>query len=168
VTTFRGAMCRVAGCVQDYRRPIMKKLTSANYTKDQLYPAVARAIAEILKTNTVVAPVEVLLQMQRITKQQYEDWRFGRIPYLERVTAGGLGKMYRILRILELQARKLNLTPSRTVYRKWGKGGKRIVLRFSKSGDPNVEAAYSRHYLTKAAHERKGDGKTLEDEGQVE
>lgn len=94
-----------------------------------------------------VAPVDVLLQMQRITKQQVEDWRFGRIDYLERVTLGGLGKMSRILRIIEIHCCKLNLTPSQTAYRKWGKGGKRIVLRFSKSGEPNLEKAYSRHYV---------------------
>ena len=129
----------------------MKKTTSSNYTKDQLYPAVARAVAEILKTSTVVAPVDVLLYMQRITKQQYEDWRFARIPYLERVVLGNLSKMNRILRILDQHCRARGLTPSATVYRKWGKGGKRIVLRFSKSGDPNLEAAYSRHYLAMAA-----------------
>ncbi len=128
----------------------MKKLTTANYKKDKLYPAVARAMAEILKTGRVVAPVDVLLRMQRITKQQVEDWRFKRIRYLERVTIGGLGKMYRILRILELHVQSLNLKPSQTVYRKWGKGRKRIVLRFSKSGDRNLEKAYSRHYLARA------------------
>jgi hypothetical protein len=93
----------------------MKKLTPANYTRDKLYPAVARAIAEILKTRPAVAPVDILLQMRRITKQQYEDWRFGRIPYLERVTIGGLGKMSRILRILELHCRALGLRPSSTI-----------------------------------------------------
>jgi len=128
----------------------MKKLTSANYTKDQLYPSVARAIAEILKRSSYVSPIEVLLQMERITKQQFEDWRFGRISYLERVTVGGLGKMNRILRIIELHCRKLNLKPSQTAYHKWGKGGKRIVLRFSKSGEHNLEAAYSRHYGAKS------------------
>ena len=66
----------------------MKRLTPSNYQKDQLYPAVARAMGEILKSGSVVAPVEVLLRLQRITKKQYEDWRFGRIPYLERVTVG--------------------------------------------------------------------------------
>lgn len=34
----------------------------------------------------------------------------------------------------------------RTVYHQFGKGRKR-VLRFSKRGDVNLEAAYSRHYL---------------------
>lgn len=129
----------------------MKKLTAANFSKDSLYPSVTRAVHEVLERNGYVAPVDVLLQMQRITKQQYEDWRFGRIPYLERVTLGGLGKMYRILRIIELQCRKLQLAPSQTAYRKWGKGGKHVVLRFSKSGEANLEAAYARHYVAPKA-----------------
>lgn len=139
----------------------MKKLTSTNYKQDKLYPGVARAMTELVGSGRVVAPVEVLLRMERITKQQYEDWRFGRIPYLERVCAGSLGKLGRILRILELHARSLGLTPSQTVYHKWGRGGKRIVLRFSKSGHPNLEAAYSRHYLTKRAKA----GKSVESRG---
>lgn len=57
----------------------MKKLAAGNYPKDKLYPAVGRAIAEVLKRGEFVSPVEVLLQMQRITKQQFGDWRFGRI-----------------------------------------------------------------------------------------
>jgi len=125
----------------------MKRLTKNDYAKDKLYPAVARAIEEILKRSDHVAPVEVLLQMERISKKQYEDWRFKRIGYLEKVTLGGLGKMIRILRIVELHCKTLNLTPSQTVYRKWGKGGKRITLQFSKHGQPKLEAAYSRHYV---------------------
>jgi hypothetical protein len=129
----------------------MRKVTASNYRKDPLYPAVARSVAQILQTKPVVAPVDVLLTMQRITKQQYEDWRFGRIAYLERVCAGNLEKLSRILRLLDRHARGIGLKPSPSVYCKWGKRGKRTVLRFSKSGDPNLEAAYSRHYV---AHSR--------------
>ena len=124
------------------------KITSSNYKKDKLYAAEARAITEILKTETVVAPVEVLMQMQRISKPRYEDWRFRRIPYLEKVFVGSLGKANRILRILEFHARAIGLQPSQTVYHKWGKGGKRFTLRFSKSAHPRLEQAYSRHYVT--------------------
>jgi hypothetical protein len=130
--------------------------------KDQLYPVVVRAVSKILETTNVVTAVDVLLALQRITKKQYEDWRFGRIPYLERVTVGNLGKMKRLLRILDHHCRTLKLTPSKTVYHKWGKGGKGIVLRFSKSGDRNIEAAYSLHYVAKArgaAAERRPDEK---------
>ena len=149
-TTTRGSLTQFGLYVRDrFDYSDMKRLTPANYTKDKLYPAVARSISELLRENGHVAPVEVLLRMQRITKQQYEDWRFARIPYLERITLGGLGKMNRILRIIDLHCRKLNLAPSQTTYRKWGKGRKRITLRFSKSGHPNLEAAYSRHYVAK-------------------
>lgn len=123
------------------------KITPSNYKKDKLYPAVARAVSELLKTEGVVAPVQLLMQMERLSKPRYEGWRFGRIRYLERVFAGSLGKANRILRILEYHARALNLQPSQTVYHKWGKGGKRIKLQFSKSGHPRLEQAYSRHYV---------------------
>jgi hypothetical protein len=128
----------------------MKTINGSNYQKHQLYVAISRAVAEILKTTNIVSPVEVLLRMERITKAQYEDWRSGRIPYLERVCIGNLSKLGVILRILDHHARAIGLKPSQTVYHKWGRGGKRIVLRFSKSGAPGLEAAYSRHYLATA------------------
>jgi hypothetical protein len=125
----------------------MKSINSSNYQQHALYPAIVRAVAGILDTNDVVTPIEVLLRMQRISKQQHDDWRFGRIPYLERVCDGNLSKLSAILRILDHHARALGLKPSQTVYHKWGRGGKGIILRFSKSGAPALEAAYSRHYV---------------------
>lgn len=127
----------------------MKKVTANNYKKDKLYPTVARCVEEMLQTGNVIAPVDVLIRLLRITKQQYEDWRFGRIPYLEQVCLGDLEKLSRLLRVLDHHATARGLTPSSTVYRKWGKGGKRITLRFSKSGNPHLEAAYSRCYVAK-------------------
>jgi len=125
----------------------MKKITESNYQKHQLYPTIVRTVAAILETNNVVTPVEVLLCLQRISKQQHDDWRFGRIPYLERVCIGNLSKLSAILRVLDHHARAIGLKPSQTVYHKWGRGGKHIVLRFSKTGAPALEAAYSRHYV---------------------
>ncbi len=130
---------------------LMKQLTVANYRKDQLYPVVVRAVEELLKTRDFVAPVDLLLHTQRITPQQYEDWRMGRIPYLERVVVGNLSKLNRLLRLLRFHTHDLNLIPSQIVYHKWGRGRQRIVLRFSKSGEPNLEAAYSRHFVQLSA-----------------
>ncbi len=84
--------------------------------------------------------------MGNLTKEDYEAWRFGRIPYLERVVRCNLSKTNRILRILRLYAEDRGLRPSHTVYKKWGKGQK-IRLRFSKSGNPAIEALYSTHYV---------------------
>jgi len=50
----------------------MKKITGSNYKKDKLYPAVARAIAEIMKTEDAVTPIDVLMRMNRIDKKAYE------------------------------------------------------------------------------------------------
>jgi hypothetical protein len=127
----------------------MKSINASNYKKCRFYPAIARAVAAILETNTVVTPIEVLLRLQRITKQQHEDWRFGRISYLERVCVGNLSKLSVILRVLDHHARAIGLKPSQTVYHKWGRRGRHIILRFSKSGAPALEAAYSRHYVAK-------------------
>ena len=135
----------------------MKKISQSNYKKDKLYSPVARAIAEIMKTEDAVTPVDVLMRMNRIDKKAYEDWRFGRIPYLEKICLGSLGKANRILRILRLHAESLHLVPSQTVYRKWGRGKKRIILRFSKSGHPNLERAYSTHYLIKSCRKQQSN-----------
>ncbi|MFO7904464.1 MAG: hypothetical protein ACQESR_22810 [Planctomycetota bacterium] len=135
----------------------MKKVTPSNYKKDKLYCPVARAVHEIMQADHVVRPVEVLMRMQRLSKQDYEDWRFARIPYLERVLVGNLSKLNRILRILRIHAESMGLVASHTEYRKWGKGKKRIVLRFSKSRDPKIEKAYSTHYVARGERKRQAD-----------
>jgi hypothetical protein len=135
----------------------VSKVTKNNYQKHKLYPAVARAVSAILQSSNFVAPAELLMRMERLSKTHHEDWRFGRVPYLERVCVGSLSKLSDILRILQHHATAMGLKPSHTVYHKWGKGGKRILLRFSKFGDANVEAAYSRHYVAAKRPER-GDG----------
>jgi hypothetical protein len=126
----------------------VSKVTKSNYKKHQLYPAVARAMSAILQSSNFVAPVELLMRMERLSKKHHEDWRFGRVPYLERVCAGNLSKLSDIVRILQHHAAAIGLRPSQTVYHKCGKGDKRIQLRFSKFGDPAVEAAYARHYVS--------------------
>lgn len=125
----------------------MKKLTAGNYKQDKFYDSVARAVDAILLRQDFVSPIEVMLQMQRLTPKQVEDWRFARIPYLERVTVGGLGTVNRILRLISFHVHELNLRPSQTVYKKFGAGRKKILLRFSKTGEPNLESAWSRHFV---------------------
>ena len=108
-----------------------------------------RRVQAILKTNKVVTPVEVLLRLQRITKQQHEDSRFGRIPYLS-ACVSAISPSSASSSGFSTSPASLGLKPSQTVYHKWGRGGKHIILRFSKSGAPALEAAYSRHYVARA------------------
>lgn len=125
----------------------MKKITVENYKEDKYYPRVVRAVESILAKGDVVAPIDVFVQMDLLSKADVESWRFGRVPYLEKVIRCSLGKTSRILRILRMHVHDLNMRPSQTDYVKWGKGRRR-PLRFSKTGDPKIEEAYSRHFLS--------------------
>jgi len=90
----------------------MKQLTQSNYKSDKLYPSVLRAVDAILERSLFVAPIDVLIASDRLDQKLYEDWRFGRIPYLERVTTSGLGNLNRILKIVQLHCQELGLKPS--------------------------------------------------------
>ena len=117
-----------------------------SYRDDPLYPRIVGAVAVLLGRGTSVAPVDVLVEMGVLEAKRLEDWRFGRVPYLERVIQGNLTRLSRLLRILRFHAHDLNLVPSVTLYMRWGKGPKQR-LRFTKTGDQKVEEAYSRHFV---------------------
>lgn len=81
--------------------------------------------------------------MGLLEQRDVDEWRKGRVPYLEKVIKCNLAKASRILR---MHAHDLNLKPSGTVYKRKIKGRK-IPLQFSKSGEKNLEEAYSRHFV---------------------
>ncbi len=123
----------------------MRRVTQDNYRRDPYFERVSRAVSESLNEKEYVAPVEMFQKMGLLTPEDYQNWRMARVPFLEKVIGCNLERAGRILRILALMAKDGGLKPSQTDYRKWGKGGN-IRLRFSKSGDLNLEEAWSRHY----------------------
>lgn len=130
----------------------MKKVTVRTYKKDTLYPKVVRAKARILKRSDVISPVEILIQMGNLEPKAYEAWYCGKVQYLERVFQGSLSKANRILRLIEFHAHDLNMVPGQHIYRQ---KGKKVALRFSKSGNPSLEEAYARHYKWNQSQEKK-------------
>ena len=113
-----------------------------------------RAVGKILARTDVVAPSDIIIEMGNLSKKNYEAWRKGQVPYLERVFEGSLSKASRILRIIGFHIHDLNMVPRQTAYYQWGSAKNRI-LRFSKSGDSNLEKAYYRHYIWNQSHEKK-------------
>ena len=126
----------------------MKKIISSTYKKDKYYESIKIAVNTLLKKITVITPVEVLIQTGNLTKKNYENWRFGRIPYLEKVIACNLSAITRKLRILKYYAISSGLKPSKTVYKSWSKGEK-VLLKFLKTGNELIEELYSTHYILK-------------------
>ena len=92
-----------------------------------------------------VTSVDVLLDMGILTRKNYNDWKNGRIPYLEKACSGSLNKLALISKVIRSFACEKKLKPSFTYYKQNGKGGKQ--LRFSKSGDPGIERHYATHYV---------------------
>jgi hypothetical protein len=125
---------------------MMKKISLENYKADLYYPKVVTAVDAELKSQNFVAPIQVFLSMGLLETQDIDNWRKGRIPYLEKVVRCNLAKASRILRILRFHADDLNLNPSATAYQRKTARGK-ISLRFSKSGERNIEEAYARHFV---------------------
>ena len=122
--------------------------TVHDYRSDKFYPKVVSAFDVLLAKGNVVAPVDVFMQIGKLDRRKYEDWRFGRVPFLERVIGGNLSTCNRILTIIGFHAHDLDMAPSQTVYKKWGKG-KKVMLRFTKSGNPKIETSYSKCFLWK-------------------
>ena len=112
----------------------------------ELIGKVRESVYTRIQKQGYVAPVEVMMDVGVLSKESYENWRFGRVPYLERVCNVNLHKLATLMHEIRSLAVKYGYEPSVTLYKKWGKGTK-ITLRFSKYGNPRIEEHYSTHYL---------------------
>ncbi|MCR5235326.1 MAG: hypothetical protein K6E53_15695 [Lachnospiraceae bacterium] len=92
--------------------------------------------------------VQTLMDLNILTKEDYENWRNGRIHYLEKVCKINLKKLSSVLEEMGRYAAKNGLKPSFTFYKQWGRKNKpTIKLRFSKTGNEYMEKLYSTHYV---------------------
>lgn len=96
----------------------------------------------------MVCSIDILIGLNYLSKQDYENWRFGKVDYLERVCKANLSKLTLINKTIRKIANDLKLDKSWTGYNQYGKGVKRR-LRFSKSGNKVIEDAYATHYINK-------------------
>ena len=92
--------------------------------------------------------------MGLLTSAQVDDWRKGRVDFLERVIQGNLKKISYSMAIFRCWATEKGLKPSETVYERHTRGGTQ-ALQFSKSGTPEIEKSYRTHYVSPALSEKK-------------
>jgi hypothetical protein len=127
----------------------MIKLTVKNYRDDKYYPKVVKAMNDELIHSSFVSSIDVMQRMDVLKKEHVEDWRNGKVTYLEKVIHCNLSKANRILRLMQFHAHDLNMKPSITIYKR-KTGSQKIVLKFSKSGESRLEDSYSRHFIKMA------------------
>jgi AraC-like DNA-binding protein len=146
---------------REVRRP---RVSVGNYQSDPLFPRIARVVSGLLQHDNVVTPVSVLIGMSLLTPARAEDWRHGRVPYLEQVINCNLTRLSLLLRILRFHAHELNLKPSWTAYMRWGKGpsapGRGIAL--SRLMDLLFVEAI-RYWLVTTDEQRRGSVGALRD-----
>ena len=99
-----------------------------------------------LETKGYIAITDVLIAAGLLSREDYERWRSRQVPYLERVIRGSLPSINHVARTVAANCQRGGLRPSWTAYMSWGKG-QRVPLRFSRTGDPNIERAYATHWL---------------------
>lgn len=117
----------------------------------KLRRAIAAAGSAAIAKNGYVTAIDVLVGVGWLLPAKVEDWRRGRVPYLERVTVASLPKISTAMKVFRSWAKDAGLRPSETVYVSWTRDRRR--LRFSKSSDPDIERAYRTHWLPDASRD---------------
>lgn len=95
-----------------------------------------------------VCSVDVLRMLGYLSDKNYEEWRSGKVPYLENVCNTNLGTLSFINKTIRRFTSELQLESSWTGYNQFGNKGKRRLI-FSKSGRENIEKTYATHYIDK-------------------
>ncbi len=111
-----------------------------------------------LQMRGYATPVDVLIDTGILPKQKYEDWRFGRVRYLEAVCNSNLKRLSFVLHQMRVYAQAHELKPSFCYYKRWGVRKRSgtdhkpvIPLQFSKSGSPEIERSYATHFVDSGA-----------------
>jgi len=125
---------------------VRPKVSVETFRDDPMFPLIERAVLAILAEGPTVTPIEVMVRIGWLSRQNLEVWRQGRVRSLESVIQCNMTCLGRFLQILSVACHDLNLigTPGKPRQRA---GGRAIPLRFTVSGDPRIEAAYARQYV---------------------
>ena len=99
-----------------------------------------------LRENSCAAPVQVLMDLHILSKEDYLKWRNKKTDCLERVCMGNLNHLAFILDEIRRYGKELQLKESVTYYRQWGKKNK-AELQFTKTKNGVLERRYATHYI---------------------
>jgi hypothetical protein len=114
---------------------------------------VVRAAEAALAQRRFVTAIDVLMGLGWLEPRRVDEWRQGRIAYLEAVVTASLGKISTAMKVFRQWAAARGLTPSETAY--VARTRDRRPLRFSKSADPGIERAYRTHWVSPELSERR-------------
>jgi hypothetical protein len=118
----------------------------------KLHQRVRQAAEAALAEKQYVSAIDVLLGIGWLAPGNVDAWRQRRIDYLERVVNANLSRISEAMHAFRSWATSKELLPSETDY--VAKQPGRPALRFSKSGDRNVERHYRTHWISPKLKEK--------------
>ena len=80
--------------------------------KHNITGQIHNAMYQNIKKKGYAAPVDVLMDIGVLSEKDYDDWRFGRVDFLERVCHVNLRVLSGIMKEMRAYAAKNNLKPS--------------------------------------------------------
>lgn len=114
---------------------------------------VVRAAEAALADKKYVGAVDVLVGMGWLPPSRVDEWRQGRVRSLESVVTANLSKVSTAMRAFRRWAMQRGLTARETTY--VARTRDRRPLRFSVSGQPDIERGYRTHWVSRELSERK-------------
>jgi hypothetical protein len=121
--------------------------------RSRLDQRVFRAAEEVLARNRYVTAIDVLVGLGWLPPARVDEWRQGRVPYLEAAANANLSKISTAMKTFRRWAEDNGLKPSETAY--VARTRDRRPLQFSKGGDPGIERAYRTHWISPELSENK-------------
>jgi hypothetical protein len=134
------------------KRPVACGVVSGG-NRTELERRVVRAAEAALAERKFVTAIDVLVGVGWLQPARVDEWRQGRVDYLERAVIASLGKISTAMRCFRAWARARGLKPSETAH--VARTRDRRPLRFSKTGDPEIERAYRTHWVSPELSARK-------------
>lgn len=114
---------------------------------------VARAAEAALAARSLVSAIDVLVGIGWLDPEAVERWRRGEVDHLEGVVRTSLSRISEAMKLLQSWATARGLNASETVY--VARTPRRQALRFSRSGNPAIEASYRTHWILPELSEKK-------------
>ncbi len=112
-------------------------------------PAIQAAMDALLISHGAYIPVELLITLGRLRYADYEAWRCGELPTLQRALAGNAGRVLSLLESAARWAGRLGLEPEPQTYFGWGANAA-ARLAFLESEWQGSEPLFATHYVRAA------------------
>jgi hypothetical protein len=121
--------------------------------RNKLEERVTRAAESALAAQGHVSSIDVLVGIGWLDASHLEQWRRGQVDCLEHGIQTRPSRISEAMQLFQSWAARRGLSASPTSY--VARTPQRQTLRFSRSGDPKVEALYRTHWVSQELSEKK-------------